>query len=139
MKLKPRYSLLTLLIVTALVAGGLKLWRGPFHAVVSGDTRTAEERKMFTTFPNVFSPSQFKLYGEFRYEYTYLQHWSEREYLQIRMFPSSEKQFPIVRANGRTIYALLPEPFNQDLSQFPEADSNDLEWLCRKPLLARES
>ena len=29
MSLRPRYSLLTLLILTALVAGGMKLWRGP--------------------------------------------------------------------------------------------------------------
>jgi hypothetical protein len=33
MHLKPRYSLLTLLILTALVAGGAKLWRGPHRAV----------------------------------------------------------------------------------------------------------
>ncbi len=34
MSLRPRYSLLTLLILTALVAGGVKLWHGP-HRVAS--------------------------------------------------------------------------------------------------------
>ncbi len=33
MRLRPRYSLLTLLILTALVAGGVKLWRGPHRHV----------------------------------------------------------------------------------------------------------
>jgi hypothetical protein len=33
MSLRPRYSLLTLLVLTALVAGGMKLWHGPHHVV----------------------------------------------------------------------------------------------------------
>jgi hypothetical protein len=33
MSLHPRYSLLTLLVLTALVAGGVKLWYGPHHVV----------------------------------------------------------------------------------------------------------
>jgi hypothetical protein len=33
MSLLPRYSLLTLLVLTALVAGGVKLWYGPHHVV----------------------------------------------------------------------------------------------------------
>ncbi len=33
MSLRPRYSLLMLLILTALVAGGVKLWYGPHHVV----------------------------------------------------------------------------------------------------------
>ncbi len=33
MSIRPRYSLLALLIFTALVAGGVKLWRGPHHVV----------------------------------------------------------------------------------------------------------
>ena len=33
MNFRPRYSLLTLLILTAIVAGGVKLWRGPHHVV----------------------------------------------------------------------------------------------------------
>jgi hypothetical protein len=33
MSLRPRYSLLTLLVLTALVAGGVKLWYGPHHVV----------------------------------------------------------------------------------------------------------
>jgi hypothetical protein len=33
MSLRPRYSLLTLLVLTAFVAGGVKLWYGPHHVV----------------------------------------------------------------------------------------------------------
>jgi hypothetical protein len=33
MSLRPRYSLLTLLVLTALVAGAVKWWRGPHHVV----------------------------------------------------------------------------------------------------------
>ena len=33
MSFRPRYSLLTLLVLTALVAGGVKLWHGPHHVV----------------------------------------------------------------------------------------------------------
>jgi hypothetical protein len=33
MSLRPRYSLLTLLVLTALVAGGMKWWYGPHHVV----------------------------------------------------------------------------------------------------------
>lgn len=33
MSLHPRYSLLALLILTALIAGGVKLWYGPHHVV----------------------------------------------------------------------------------------------------------
>src|SRR6476660_4614100 len=38
MSLRPRYSLLTLLILTALVAGGVKLWYGPHHVVERTET-----------------------------------------------------------------------------------------------------
>src|SRR5215218_1421758 len=110
MSLRPRYSLLTLLVLTALVAGGVKLWRGPHHVVVSGDTRTAEEQKMFTKFPNNFTHSPYNLYGEFRYEYSYLQHWHERQYLTNRMFPQDNKRFLIVLENAPGRYVLLPEP-----------------------------
>jgi len=33
MRFRPRYSLLTLLVLTALVAGAVKLWYGPHHVV----------------------------------------------------------------------------------------------------------
>ena len=33
MSLRPRYSLLTLLLLTTFVAGGVKLWYGPHHVV----------------------------------------------------------------------------------------------------------
>jgi hypothetical protein len=47
MRLRPRYSLLTLLVLTALVAGGVKLWYGPRH-VVERPFRDVEEEYSFT-------------------------------------------------------------------------------------------
>jgi hypothetical protein len=43
MSLRPRYSLLTLLILTALVAGGVKLWRGPHHVVEQLKSHVTDE------------------------------------------------------------------------------------------------
>ncbi len=43
MSLRPRYSLLTLLVLTALVAGGVKLWYGPHH--VTEPTKLGEEEE----------------------------------------------------------------------------------------------
>jgi hypothetical protein len=47
MKLRPRYSLLTLLVATALVAGGVKLWHGPHH-VVEPDGQNWEKEYRYT-------------------------------------------------------------------------------------------
>jgi hypothetical protein len=46
MSLRPRYSLLTLLVLTALLAGGVKLWRGP-HRVVLDPTSVADRERFF--------------------------------------------------------------------------------------------
>ena len=43
MKFRPRYSLLTLLVLTALVAGGVKWWHGPHHVVERSVTRSEVE------------------------------------------------------------------------------------------------
>ena len=47
MRFKPRYSLLTLLVLTALIAGGVKLWYGPHH-VVEQTWQYAEEEYTYT-------------------------------------------------------------------------------------------
>ena len=43
MSLRPRYSLLALLIFTAFVAGGVKLWRGPHHVVDRSNPQMEDE------------------------------------------------------------------------------------------------
>jgi hypothetical protein len=47
LSLRPRYSLLTLLVLTALVAGGVKLWYGPHH-VVERSSPEVEDKYTFT-------------------------------------------------------------------------------------------
>jgi len=59
MSLRPRYSLLTLLILTALVAGGVKLWYGPHHVV----ERIPAEKGTW-------------LYADREAEYAYTNNWS---------------------------------------------------------------
>ena len=83
MSLRPRYSLLTLLIFTALVAGGVKLWYGP-HRVSIGEMPTVFEQAIlekgqalgFTT-------------DEWQYEYDYIQSWQERQILSVTCFPTT--------------------------------------------------
>ncbi len=40
---RPRYSLLALLLFTAFVAGGVKLWRGPHHVVDRSNSQMEDE------------------------------------------------------------------------------------------------
>jgi hypothetical protein len=47
MPLRPRYSLLTLLVLTALIAGGVKLWYGP-HRVVERVSSDHEREYTYT-------------------------------------------------------------------------------------------
>ncbi len=47
MRFRPRYSLLTLLLLTALVAGGVKLWYGPHH-VIDRDQESYVKEYTFT-------------------------------------------------------------------------------------------
>src|SRR4051812_23116133 len=51
MSLRPRYSLLTLLVLTAFVAGGVKLWRGPHWRMLS-EPLTASDRALLEMHPN---------------------------------------------------------------------------------------
>ncbi len=45
---RPRYSLLTLLLLTALVAGGVKIWRGPHHVIEWNSDNTIEDEYTYT-------------------------------------------------------------------------------------------
>jgi hypothetical protein len=60
MSLRPRYSLLTLLLLTAAIAVGVKLWRGPHDLVLThwpcyiAQTKpppSAEERRLLQLMP----------------------------------------------------------------------------------------
>ncbi len=68
MSLRPRYSLLTLLILTALVAGGLQYWRGPHWRTLS-DPLTAADQALLAG-PSYDNPNlQFLFHGEVRWKY----------------------------------------------------------------------
>jgi hypothetical protein len=68
MSLRPRFSLLTLLILTALVAGGLQYWRGPHWRTLS-DPLTAADQALLAG-PYYADPQlQLLFHGEVRCKY----------------------------------------------------------------------
>ena len=81
MSLRPRYSLLTLLILTAIVAGGVKLWRGPHHVVMS-DPPTSEEEALLSQLDSLYVMNRFR--PNLVYAYEYLNEVRRRKYLCVR-------------------------------------------------------
>jgi hypothetical protein len=49
MTLRPRYSLLTLLLLTTAIAVGVKLWRGPHRTLYQYPFTSAEQRESRVT------------------------------------------------------------------------------------------
>jgi hypothetical protein len=82
MNFRPRYSLLTLLLLTAIVAGGLKLWRGP-HRVAIGETLNTHEQALVARGVAIgFSKA------EWQYEYDYRRGWQEQQIMSVTSFPT---------------------------------------------------
>jgi len=93
MSLRPRYSLLTLLVLTALVAGGVKLWYGP-HRVVMSDPPTAEEWDLVAWPPRQGDWTRYA--GEHvAYEYDYVNEWTERRYLFFKGYSLNKRPIPV--------------------------------------------
>lgn len=74
MSLRPRYSLLTLLLLTAAIAGGMKLWRGPHWGELtdppSTDARLAlQEHAQLANFIHGFGVEEVR--------YQYLRLWEQ--------------------------------------------------------------
>ena len=94
MSLKPRYSLLTLLILTAFIAGGIKLWRGPHHVVIP-ERPNEEERLLVDQF--LFRGYFNGYYPPVVYEYEYVNSLNEREYLYVKGRSTGERPIPVYR------------------------------------------
>ena len=77
MSLRPRYSLLTLFVLTALVAGGVKWWRGP-HRVMMSNPPTAVERELLAR-----AIEAVYMFDDMDFEYVYLQGWDTPEFLAL--------------------------------------------------------
>jgi hypothetical protein len=78
---RPRYSLLALLLFTAAVAGGVKLWRGPHHVVDRSNPQMEDE-------------------------YTYYRDWDGTKVMdgvRIRRYPTLASEFTKLAAEGRMV------------------------------------
>jgi hypothetical protein len=80
MRFRPRYSLLTLLIVTALVAAGVMYFRVPHRALVSNPP-TAEERLHLEQ--NFIHRGVIDMYDDYELEYEYLNTWRGQRWLSL--------------------------------------------------------
>ena len=90
MSLRPRYSLLTLLVVTALVAGGVKLWFGP-HRVIFNDPPTPDQELLLKAFRHVkYDDYLIRNKLTFRYEVEQLREWDGDRILSIKFIPLQE-------------------------------------------------
>lgn len=85
--IRPRYSLLTLLVVTALVAGGVKWWRGPHRLTIGGSPTASEQAILKEGHPFEFPPA------EVRFEYDFLRTLEGREFLSVTCVPTSAAYF----------------------------------------------
>jgi hypothetical protein len=77
MTLRPRYSLLTLLLLTAAVAGGMKYWRGPHWAELH-DPPTAEEKAAFADSLHLWDFISY--YGALDVRYQFTRGWDEQHW-----------------------------------------------------------
>lgn len=72
MSLRPRYSLLTLLLLTAAVAVGIKLWRGPHRVVMSAPPTVSEQAILDRAYLTAVHAAYFKPEV---YEYDFVRTW----------------------------------------------------------------
>jgi hypothetical protein len=96
MSLRPRYSLLTLLILTALVAGGVKLWYGPHRVVL--DPASASDQKQFTDLLMLVQLNQSSQQPADELSYIYRRRFGWKQ--EIECFVYSFKR-PIFLVTGR--------------------------------------
>jgi hypothetical protein len=107
MRFQPRYSLLMLMLLTAITAWGIKLWRGP-HRCVAADPPTQVEEEFLASYTNPFELGQFRHWPDCFCEYTYLQSWGERTVLTVRYFISEPETYVIVGEYKKSVQLLLP-------------------------------
>lgn len=88
MTLRPRYSLLTLLLLTTAVAVGIKLWRGPHRVLFTNPTIAQLEEITQTPVAN-YHRQNINHQGT-TFEYRYRNTWSGRELLTVQCnYPES--------------------------------------------------
>jgi hypothetical protein len=126
MSLRPRYSLLTLLVVMALVAGGVKWWRGP-HRVLLSNPRTGAEHailwKLCCTHPLLEDATQ-------HIELSYTNQLTGKVYETLMGRPQTTVYFFLKHSKSPPLLMKWELKRNKTLAPATERLQS---WLCRFP------
>jgi len=96
MPLRPRYSLLALLLFTALVAGGVKLWRGPHRVLIDSQTTP------FGDDVSVIFPSSTRVpWGPFELECEYIREFRDVRYVAMLGWPDKKHDVYLQRVSSK--------------------------------------
>jgi hypothetical protein len=103
MSLRPRYSLLTMLLLTAAIAVGIKLWRGP-HRVMMSNRPTLEEQAILerATMAAVHAES----FKPLRYEYDFVRSGQGKDCLTVVGRPTGSVPILIIPTSVTMQFAL---------------------------------
>ncbi len=118
---RPRYSLLTLLLFTAFVAGGVKLWRGPHRVIFN--------------IPHFVDPNLFPLFWpdkRFQYEYEYFNNWHGRRYTYLLARP--KVQICVIQVPEQDAFRVEIE---RNSVRFVDPTRDVIEWSSLKPFNCR--
>ncbi len=131
MKFRPRYSLLTLLVLTALVAGGMKLWYGPHSFTFSGPASAQEQTLLGVYAEHPLFQQEFSAETQGQYLNTF----AGPELLRIQGRPGPHVRWLVDLMvfgprHGRSRLYLLPVP----LADFRNASSAEMiHFWCSSP------
>jgi hypothetical protein len=96
---RPLYSLLALLLFTAAVAGGVKLWRGPYRAVMS-DPPTVEEQLFLVR--ATMAEFHFEYFKPVRYEYDFHRTWQGKVCSVVLGRPAGSEPIRVLESSDPT-------------------------------------
>lgn len=126
MSIRPRYSLLTLLLLTATVAGGIKLWRGPHRQILA---LTSKEDRALLEKLGCIHPLIWDVHSQ-QLELSYVNQGHGREYHTLIgtpqdavCFMSTDDKKPLLIHGDSAVVDQIYEP-NADRMQ---------SWICRLP------
>lgn len=117
---RPRYSLLSLLVVTALVAAGVMYFRVPHRALVSNPPTDEERWHLERSFVH---RGFVDLEDKFKTEYEYFNTWRGQRWVSLVSKPRDEYFVTDTAGeiNGKPAYLLLPQnQYKRYYEQFSE-------------------
>ncbi len=126
MSLRPRYSLLTLLLITVVVAGGIKLWRGPHRQIL---TMTNKEDRALLEKLGCLHPLIWDVRSQ-ELEFSYENQGDGREYHTLIGKPQDAVCFMTTDNKNKPLLVYGDTAVNP----FYQSDADRLHsWICRLP------